>query len=305
MVGNDANLDILQLVSRLSGTTEVANVLAKYPQWDCSPRRLKLPTMSSKSKEIPDSADHIKPGSWWGNVKLKDVSLQTSWNCGCRIVEQECEGLKYVLQELDKSEGIDILSPFGNLLIDVPLVDDDIDENIEALSFPGTLDDEIARSRAHEIDMHIDVEDEIGAELASSLESLNIKTTTNRRNFNSNLLVKGVKKPKAHVLKDFGKYGQHASLTDCLKCVQAIPRFVNTEKTLDSSPNDSLEHHIDDTEKILISDLIATLICVENKFWLCLGEVNGLQIDGCSVDEVSFEMLAEETVTVSYQMLGL
>ena len=34
MVGNDANLDILQLVSRLSGTTEVANILAKYPQWD-------------------------------------------------------------------------------------------------------------------------------------------------------------------------------------------------------------------------------------------------------------------------------
>jgi hypothetical protein len=37
MVGNDTNLDILQLISRLSGTTEVTNILAKYPQWDCSP----------------------------------------------------------------------------------------------------------------------------------------------------------------------------------------------------------------------------------------------------------------------------
>jgi hypothetical protein len=37
IVGNDANLDILQLVSHLSGTTEVTNILAKYPQWDCSP----------------------------------------------------------------------------------------------------------------------------------------------------------------------------------------------------------------------------------------------------------------------------
>ena len=34
MVGNDANLDILQLVSRLAGTTKVSNILAKYPQWD-------------------------------------------------------------------------------------------------------------------------------------------------------------------------------------------------------------------------------------------------------------------------------
>jgi hypothetical protein len=75
MVGNDANLDILQLVSSLSGTTEVANILAKYPQWDRSPRRLKLPAMSRESKEILDSADHIKPGFWQGNVKLKNVPL--------------------------------------------------------------------------------------------------------------------------------------------------------------------------------------------------------------------------------------
>ena len=84
MVGNDANLDNLQLVSRLSGTTEVANILAKYPQWGRSPRRLKLPAMSRESKEIPDSADHIKPGSWWGNVKLKDVSLQIAVGASSR-----------------------------------------------------------------------------------------------------------------------------------------------------------------------------------------------------------------------------
>jgi hypothetical protein len=305
MVGNDANLDILQLVSRLSGTTEVANILAKYPQWDRSPRRLKLPAMSRESKDIPDSADHIKPGSWRGNVKVKDVSLQTSWNRGRRIIELEFEGFKHLLHELDNSEGIDILSPFGTLLFDVPLADDDIDESLEAPSSTGTSTDEITDSRAHEIDMRIDVEDEIGAELASLSESSNTETTTNQRIFNPKVLVKGVEKSKARALKDFSKYRQHASSTDRLKRVQAIPRFVDTEKTLDSSPNHSLEHLIDDTEKILISDPIATLIHVENKFWLCLGEVNGLQIDGRPVDEVSFEMLAEETVTVSYQMLGL
>jgi hypothetical protein len=87
MVGNDANVDMLQLVSRLSGTTEVANILAKYPHWDSSPRRLKFNALTRESKEIPDSADHIKPPSWTGNAKLKDVSLQTSWNRGRRLVE--------------------------------------------------------------------------------------------------------------------------------------------------------------------------------------------------------------------------
>jgi hypothetical protein len=298
MVGNDANLDILQLVSRLSGTTEVANILAKYPQWDRSPRRLKLPAISRESKEIPDSADHIKPASWRGNVKLKDVSLQTSWNRGRRIIEQDCEGLKHILHELDNSEGIDILSPFGTLLFKVPLADDDIDESLEGPTV--TSHNETGESRAHEMDMRVNVEDGFGAELSTNLE-----TTACQRQFNSKVLINGIEKSKARALKEFAKYQQHASSTDRLKRVQAIPRFVNTEKTLDSHPIHSPEQYVDDTEKIVISDPISTLIRIENKFWLCLGEVNGLRIDGRPVDYVSFELLPEETVTVSYQMLGL
>ena len=129
MVGNDANLDVLQLVSRLAGTTEVSNILAKYPHWDRSPRRLKLSALIRDSKEIPDSANHIKPGSWRGNVKLKDVSLQTSWNRGRRMVEEECEILKPVLQELDQTDGVDILFPFGTLLFET-LSEDDIEDDV-------------------------------------------------------------------------------------------------------------------------------------------------------------------------------
>ena len=38
MVGNDANLDLLQLGLRLTGTTEVSTILAKYPHWDRAPQ---------------------------------------------------------------------------------------------------------------------------------------------------------------------------------------------------------------------------------------------------------------------------
>jgi hypothetical protein len=38
MVGNDTNLDILQLVCHLAGMTEVLNILAKYPHWDQAPQ---------------------------------------------------------------------------------------------------------------------------------------------------------------------------------------------------------------------------------------------------------------------------
>ena len=134
--------------------------------------------MLHESTEIPDSADHIKPGSWQGNVRVKNVSLQASWNCSRCIIEAEFEGLKH-LHKLNNLEGIDILSPFSTLLFNVPLADDDIDKSLEALSSTGTSTDETTGSRAHEIDMHINVEDEIGAELASSSESSNTETTTN------------------------------------------------------------------------------------------------------------------------------
>ena len=192
MVGNDANLDILQLVSCLSSTTEVTNILAKYPQWDHSPRWLKLPAMSCESKEILEHADHIKPASWRGNVNLKDVSLQTSWNHGQRIIEQEFEGLKHVLHELDNLEGINILSPFSNLLFEVPLADDDIDESLEGAPTTGTtsesLDNKTAGSRVHEMDMCINIEDGLGAKLSSDTEMTV---------FDSKVLINGIKKSKA------------------------------------------------------------------------------------------------------------
>ena len=37
MVGNDANLNILQLALRVTTTTEVSNILAKHPEWDKGP----------------------------------------------------------------------------------------------------------------------------------------------------------------------------------------------------------------------------------------------------------------------------
>jgi hypothetical protein len=111
-------------------------------------------------------------------------------------------------------------------------------------------------------------------------------------------------KNKARALKDFSKYRQYTSSTDRLKRVQAVSRYVDTEKLFNSNPNYPLAD-VDDSPKIVISDPIATLVRVDNEFWLCLGEINGLRIDGQPVDYVSLEIVAEEVVTVSYQMLGL
>ncbi len=116
MIGNDANLDIYQLASRLTGTTQVSNILAKYPHWDRSPRRLKLPAITRTSQVLPDTVDHIKPASWKGDVYVKNVTLLTAWRRGRRLVEEECEFSLPILQALEQKAGHNILAPRGKLL---------------------------------------------------------------------------------------------------------------------------------------------------------------------------------------------
>jgi len=196
---------------------------------------------------------------------------------------------------------VNILSPFGALLFDAPLADNDVDESLK-VPIVASIDG-ISDSGSHEKDMRVDIEDEIAAELVFS--HTEITTDSDERIFDSEVLINGTEKSKTRILQDFNKYHQHASSTDRLKCVQAIPRFVNTKNAHNLNHNYSLGSNIEDMDQIIISDPISTLIRVENNFWLCLGEINSLRIDGQPVDYISFKMLAEDTVTASYQMLGL
>ena len=143
----------------LARTTEILNILAKYPHWDRSPHRLKLSAISRESKKILDSADHIKPASWRGNVNVKDVSLQTSWNCGRHMIEQDCNVFQPVLEGLEESEGVDMLSPFSTLLFDTPLDSDDVDDSLEDSNAKVSIS---ASSTNVDGDIHIEVEDSLG-----------------------------------------------------------------------------------------------------------------------------------------------
>lgn len=156
MIGNDANMDMLQLVSRLSGCTEVANILAKYPQWDHSLQQLKVPAISCDSKELPDATDHINPASWRGNFEVKNTSLQTSWRRGHRLVESKCPFTVPTLQSLEKNPDVNIFSPQGIFLINQP--QDDVDES---LTFPVNTDP-ASSSTGDSTDARLEVENALG-----------------------------------------------------------------------------------------------------------------------------------------------
>lgn len=303
MVGNDTNLDILQLVCRLAGTTEVSNILAKYPHWDQAPRRLKLPAISRESKEIPDSADHIKPSSWRGNVKVKDISLQTSWNRGRRLVEDECTFVKPMLTEMEGMRDVDLLAPFGVLLFNTPFAEDDIDESLEASVEPVLPSSQLNPNSFEEMETRIEVED--------TLQELAVSETTGEvqrhpgTEFSRTITINGSEIAKSRALARYSKFRKHAGSTDRLKRVQDVRRYVTTNNFDTHIGGHGPLSPADETEVLVISDPITTLLYSDKCFWICVGEVNELKIDGNPTEFIPVEMLNEDTVTVSYQMLGV
>jgi hypothetical protein len=296
MVGNDANLDILQLVGRLTGTTEVSNILAKYPHWDRSPRRLKLPAITRESCELPDRADHIKPASWRGNASIKNVTLLTCWKRGRRLVEEECAFTAKLLRALDMKPNVDILSPFGDLLVTIPLEDDDNEGDGLPPPLPTRSAGVVVASMSREIEDAIaeeDVDDERDGAAAAV------------RVFDKFVTFSGKKISKTRALALRSKYNKTTSSTDRLKRVQEIERYsgsqTGTPRTHDVVQFDSAFGG----PCLLIQEPIATLVHCDNKIFLCIGEVNNLKLDGQFVEQVNLDMLVEDLVAVSFQMLKL
>ena len=224
----------------------------------------------------------------------KDVSLQMSWSRGHYQVEQACDFVKPVLSKLDENPQTNILSPSGTMLFDIPLAEDDIDESLELPSPP------IVHPSNSDTEAHIEVEDALG-----ELETTKAATSTlQEQKVNAHILVNGKLKSKARALVEFSKYRKRVSSTDRLRHVQDIERHIQN-KNIGSYSSEFLPPPTDDSNILLISDCIASILSCDKKIWLCTGEVNGLNFDGKSVPYINLDMLSKEAVPISYQVLGL
>jgi hypothetical protein len=65
-----------------------------------------------------------------------------------------------ILKELEKDPNIDIFSPFGSLLVNIPLGDDDEDESQEYLVIPEVQAEDLAENpRTMNADIQVEVEE--------------------------------------------------------------------------------------------------------------------------------------------------
>ncbi len=185
IVGNNANVDMLQLITRLTGTTKVANILSRWPDWDHGMQQLHLPALAQDSSQVPENEDHLTPFSWRGDVTLSSVSLQTCWQQGKLMALKETQEIRPIMAVVDSLSNVDILQPFGTLILSQPCApDDNEDEDAEEQDMNSQPIIGVMGTPYSQ-----DLEDALVAE--------DIRTSSNPLKFSSNIILDGQKLSKA------------------------------------------------------------------------------------------------------------
>ncbi|KAF6764939.1 hypothetical protein DFP72DRAFT_839943 [Ephemerocybe angulata] len=246
MVGNDCNLDILQISDRTSGVIDIADILAKHPDWDKGPRRMQLPTLQRTEDrtmdEMPQSSDHLSPKYLKGDYTLIKFTLQTCWRQGRRLAETKYPPAVEILKD------------------DVDKISEALVLNIPEQEMPTT--DATGSSCEH--DGRLDFEDELD-NLTSTLTTDGSAIAPIRATFERYIKINDKMVSKVKVLSMCSWYWTQTISGDRLKRVQEIERF----SSMESSTTDALEA---DPNLLLIHDPIVMLVLCDHRIWLVLGK---------------------------------
>ncbi|KAF6746501.1 hypothetical protein DFP72DRAFT_823118 [Ephemerocybe angulata] len=305
VIGNDCNLDVLQISERAGGVIDIADILATNPDWDRGPRRMNVPTLNTSSPDVPNSADHLSPSFYKDQSKmaLSKVTLQTCWRRGRALAETDYPAAIEILNAAEAAGNVDMLAPNGELLVTAPLPAEDIDESSEALVMGSATQ---AHSSTHlndaEADARLDIEDEL-EQLSRDLEvqdgiQQQTSTTPSASKIQCTLEVNGKPMAKSKILSMISRYRRTVVSGDRLKRVQDIERF-------QASQPDPTSTYNTDSNLLLIHDPVAALLWCDKQVWLVVGEVIGIRYDGEALESIGHNLLAEAAAKVTVQILGL
>jgi hypothetical protein len=198
-----------------------------------------------------------------------------------------------ILDTLGKQGGVDILAPKGLLLFDVPLPSDDFDGSLEvvASNSRSTVDQGDTEEQEMDREVRVEVEDVL-ADFAAGQGSYTSSMKSSLGSVERTIQLDGKGISKARVLAMYSKYRKIASSTDRLKRVQEVARFTADHATSQEMTGGPL--HL--SAALVVHDLIAAIISCEGRSWLCLGEVNGLKLNGQSMPHLNHSVLCDEAV---------
>jgi len=304
MVGNDTNLDTLQLALRITSTTEVSTILAKHPEWDRSPRRLCLPSVSKNLDDLSTSLDHIAPRTYRHPDKLhpSNLTLATSWKCGRHSLEAKYPWITPILQAISSTENASILAPYGANLVVRSLTGGTDDASQEEDTTSHRSDSPSCKPEVLDATSGMQ---ELEDAVADSESHWRNSETSGQETVSHTVQIGGITTKKSRALAQQFRYVTSASSTDRLRRVAQEGRF-KTTGSVGFPHSKAGDAHVDrDRPTLSIHQPIATVIECEGKLFLCIAEVNGLFLDHQPVDDIPISVLSEKISQVSYQGLRL
>jgi len=292
VIGTDTNVDIMQLGSHASGLVKVAVILALHPEWDQSPQHLGLPMITKDTTtKINSKFNHINLASWHGSACVESVNLHTAWILGEHATIKLIPEAEQVFDDAVHQK-LDMLSPFGTLLVNQCDEEDDFDCSELSGQYPSDTNThqkeptELISHRTHTLDS--DLEDMIAEELLHG-------------SISSEIHINGFKTTKPQALQQQMMHHTNCSLTNQLKQVQELLCFNSLEVM---SPVDTDQS--DSSPSIHIGNPIAILMECKKKLHPAVTHINQLHFAGNQdLMTLSTHLLGDAMVKVSFQILHI
>ena len=301
MVGNNTNLDVLQLALRITSTTEVSTILAKHPEWDRSPRRLCLPTVSKNLDEVSNSLDHIGPRAYLRpeNLCPSSLTLATPWKRGRLFLEDKHPWITPILRYISSTNNASILAPFGISLVASSLAGRVNDIGMEGDTPFHQSDMPICPSKVPDTTSGMqELEDSVAENQWRHSEAYEQDT------FLHLVQIGGITMKKSRAIAQLFRYATSANSTDQLRRVAQEGRFESTSTSPAIPHSPSGDAHINGP-KLSILQPVATVVLCEGKLFLCIAEVNGLFLEHQPVNDIPIPALFDKAAQVSYQGMRL
>ena len=211
MVGNNTNLDILQLSLCVTSTTEVSSILAKHPEWDKGPCQLRLPIVSRTFDDLTNSVDHIGPGAYLCSERLypSSLTLATPWKRGWHLIENKYSWITPILQSISSTKNASILAPYGICLMASSLTGDVNDTGMEEDTPSCNTDPSICISDALDVTIGMqELEDAIAEAQWHNSE------TYGQGSYSHSVQIGGMAIKKSRIITQQFRYMTSASSTD-------------------------------------------------------------------------------------------
>ncbi|KAJ7604917.1 hypothetical protein FB45DRAFT_1149799, partial [Roridomyces roridus] len=285
IIGADANCDVYQLANRASNVTEVSVILGLRPHWDRGPRRLKLPAIINEQGEVGTKADHVSPTSWLGDVHVANVGLHACWMDGREVAEEFLPEAKPLLARCDRNPSVNILSPFGHILVGAPDAEDAFEPDAELFRPDPEEENDPEVDSFYTPDG--DFEDEIAIEIP--------------RKKSPHITFEGKMYSKATILSQMMQGRSPRMSTDRLRRVAGMTAFKS-----ESAPGSLITTDIGLGDPALrIGNPIATLVHCEGRDFLAIAQINRINCGTQDVDTLLLDLVSDAGTKVSFQILRL